>query len=463
MAAPKSILILGFGVNNAPLLPFWVARGARVTVADRRESTVVPAAGPVVWAVGPDYVEQALDHGPYDRVYLTPGIPPHRPEVARLAAGALLTCETDLFLTLCPAPVLGVTGSAGKTTTTTLLGAMLAQEGSRPVHVGGNIGRSLLGSLDAIQAGDWVAMELSSFQLQLVTRSPAGAAVLNLSPNHLDHHRDMGEYAAAKARIFQFQGPGDFLVTDAAPPSLMERVLAQHRGQRDTVSLTAPVEQGAYLDRRTMMWRPDRGGAAIPIQTLDHWMLPGRMNVHNALMAMTLALRAGAHPEAVAEALATFRGVPHRLELVAERDGIRYVNDSIATAPDRTLAALDAFADLSFAGRPRPLLLVAGGYDKHLDYGPLGRALAQRARMVALTGPTGPDIARAITAAAAPQAGPRLVGPLPFDEAVEAVLQAAEPGDVVLLSPASASYDAFRNFEERGQRFRTLVALHLGH
>ena len=461
MAAPKSVLILGFGVNNAPLLPFWAAHGARVTVADRRESVVVPAAGPVVWAVGPDYVEQALAHGPYDRVYLTPGIPPHSPEVARLAAGALVTCETDLFLALCPAPVLGVTGSAGKTTTTTLLGAMLAQDGSRPVHVGGNIGRSLLGSLEAIQAGDWVAMELSSFQLQLVTRSPAGAAVLNLSPNHLDHHRDMGEYAAAKARIFQFQGPGDFLVTDAVPPPLMEGVLAQHRGQRDTVSLTAPVERGAYLDGRAMMWRPDRGRAGIPIQTLDHWKLPGRMNVHNALMAMTLALRAGARPEAVAEALATFRGVPHRLELVAEHDGIRYVNDSIATAPDRTLAALEACADLSFAGRPRPLLLVAGGYDKHLDYGPLGRALAQRARMVALTGPTGLDIARAITAAAAPRAGPRLVGPLPFDEAVEAVLQAAEPGDVVLLSPASASYDAFRNFEERGQRFRTLVARHL--
>lgn len=461
MAAPGSILILGFGINNAPLLPYWADRGAQVTVADRRESVVDPAARSVVWAVGPSYVEQALAHGPYDRVYLTPGIPPHHPDVQRLAAGALLTCETDLFLAACPAPVLGITGSAGKTTTTTLLGAMLAEDGSRPVHVGGNIGRSLLASLDAIQPRDWVAMELSSFQLQLVTKSPAGAAVLNLAPNHLDHHRDMEEYASAKARIFRFQGPDDFLVTDAAPPPLMAGALAQYRGQRDTVSLTAPVERGAYLDGQAMMWRPEPGRAAIPIQTLDRWQLPGRMNVHNALVAMTLALRAGAQPEAVAAALATFRGVPHRLELVAEHDGIRYVNDSIATAPDRTLAALGALANLSLGGRPRPLVLVAGGYDKHLDYGPLGLALAQRARVVALTGPTGPAIARAITRAAAPGAGPRLVGPLPFDDAVEAALRAAEPGDIVLLSPASASYDAFRNFEERGQRFRSLVARHL--
>lgn len=460
MAAPGSILILGFGINNAPLLPYWAARGAQVTVADRNESVVDPAARSARWAVGPRYVEQALAHGPYDRVYLTPGIPPHHPDVQRLAAGAVLTCETDLFLAACPAPVLGITGSAGKTTTTTLLGAMLAEDGSRPVHVGGNIGRSLLATLDAIKPGDWVAMELSSFQLQLVTKSPAGAALLNLSPNHLDHHRGMGEYAAAKARIFQFQGPDDFLVTDAVPPPLMAGVLAHHRGQRDTVSLTASVERGAYLEGQTMMWRPEPGRAPLPIQTLDRWQLPGRMNVHNALVAMAMALRAGAEPDAVAAALASFRGVPHRLELVAEQGGIRYVNDSIATAPDRTLAALDALGDASVGGRS--LVLVAGGYDKHLDYAPLGRALAERARMVALTGPTGPDIARAIAAAAPPGAGPRLVGPLPFDDAVQAALQAAEPGDVVLLSPASASYDAFRNFEERGQRFRMLVGSHLG-
>ncbi|MDA8197835.1 MAG: UDP-N-acetylmuramoyl-L-alanine--D-glutamate ligase [Thermaerobacter sp.] len=462
MAAPENILILGFGINNAPLLPYWVARGARVTVADRNESVVDPAATAVRWTVGPSYVEQAQACGPYDRIYLTPGIPPHHPDVQRLAAGAVLTCETDLFLALCPAPVLGITGSAGKTTTTTLLGAMLAEDGRRPVHVGGNIGRSLFAIVEAIQPGDWVAMELSSFQLQLVTKSPAGAAVLNLSPNHLDHHRDMGEYAAAKARIFQFQSPDDFLVTDAVPPPLMAAALARHRGQRVTVSLTAPVEQGAYLEGGTMMWRPEPGRAALPIQTLDRWRLPGRMNVHNALVAMSLALRAGARPEAVAAALAAFRGVPHRLELVAEQGGIRYINDSIATAPDRTLAALDALGNASGGGRPRPLVLVAGGYDKHLDYGPLGRALAERARMVALTGPTGPDIARAISAAVAPGSGPRLLGPLPFDDAVQAALEAAEPGDIVLLSPASASYDAFRNFEERGQRFRTLVACHLG-
>lgn len=464
MAGPERILILGFGVNNAALVPHWLARGARVTVADRREAARDPNAGPVAWAVGPRYLEQARERGPYDRVYLTPGIPPHQPEVQRLAAGAVLTCETDLFLELCPAPVLGITGSAGKTTTTTLLGAMLAADGGRPVHVGGNIGRSLLADLGRISPTDWVALELSSFQLQLVSKSPAGAAVLNLSPNHLDHHRDMEEYAAAKARIFRFQHAGDFLVTDVAPPPLMASALAQHQGQRYFVSLRGPVAQGAYVAGRTMWWRPESGGAAIPIQTLDHWHLLGRMNVANALVAATMALKAGARPQAVAQALADFRGVPHRLELVAEQGGVRYINDSIATAPDRTLAALDALFgdDRPGAGPPPGLVLVAGGYDKHLDYGPLGQALARRARAVALTGPTGPAIAEAIAAAAGPDSAPAIMGPLPFDDAVTAALQAARPGDVVLLSPAAASYDAFRNFEERGQRFRSLVASHLG-
>ena len=462
MAARERILIVGFGVNNAALLPHWLARGARVTVADRREGVRDPEAGPVAWAVGPSYLDQARAHGPYDRVYLTPGIPPHQPDVQRLAAGSVLTCETDLFLELCPAPVLGITGSAGKTTTTTLLGTMLAADGSRPVHVGGNIGRSLLAELGRIGSTDWVVLELSSFQLQLVTQSPAGAAVLNLSPNHLDHHRDMEEYAASKARIFAFQRPEDFLVTDAAPPPLMAAALAQHRGQRYTVSQSGAVEQGAYVDGRTIWWRPEPAGAAIPIQTLDHWHLPGPMNVQNALVATAMALRAGARPEAVAAALAEFRGVPHRLELVAERRGVRYINDSIATAPDRTLAALDALGGGARPGAdqaPPGLVLVAGGYDKHLDYGLLGQALARCARVVALTGPTGPAIAEAIAAAGG---GPIVMGPLPFDDAVRAALQAARPGDVVLLSPAAASYDAFRNFEERGQRFRTLVASHLG-
>jgi UDP-N-acetylmuramoylalanine--D-glutamate ligase len=450
VGSDERILVLGFGVNNAALVPYWEQRGALVTVADRREEAQAPGHPHVRWVLGPDYVEEARRLGPYDRVYVTPGIPRGSDVVRRVADGAVVTCETDLFLEQCPAPVLGITGSAGKTTTTTLLGAMLSADGSRRVHVGGNIGRSLLGDLDQIGPGDWVVMELSSFQLELVNRSPHGAAVLNLSENHLDHHPDMADYAGAKARIFAFQEASDWLVTDQDPPPLMADALARHRGGRYTVSLDQAVERGAYAAKGQIWWRAERGQAPRPVQLLEHWRLPGRMNVHNALVATTMALAAGADIQAVGAALKAFRGVPHRLELVAEHGGVRFVNDSIATAPDRTMAALGALEG--------PLVLLAGGYDKHLDYGPVGRAMAARARVVVLSGPTAPAIRQAVEQAG----GARVVMARSFDDAVAAAIQAARPGDTVLLSPASASYDAFRNFEERGERFRSLVRAHVG-
>lgn len=444
------VLILGYGVNNRPLVPYWLSQGASVTVADQRATVAGSDAPGVRWALGPSYVDQAVRWGPYDRVYVTPGIPSHSEAVRRLArGGALVTCETDLFLEQCPAPVLGITGSAGKTTTTTLLGAMLAQDGSHPVYVGGNIGTSLRDQLGAMRPDDWVVMELSSFQLELVTRSPAGAALLNLSPNHLDHHRDMADYAAAKAHIFEFQHPDDWLVTDREPPALLAPALARHRGRRYFVATEGPVAQGAAIQDGWIAWRPEPESAWQRVLPLDRWHLPGRMNVHNALVATAMALVAGARVGAVAEALAAFHGVPHRLELVAEAGGIRYVNDSIATAPDRTLAALDAL--------PGSLVLVAGGYDKHLDYGELGRALAARARVVVLAGPTASAIARAMRQADPAGAGAAVVLAASFDDAVATAIAQARSGDTVLLSPASASYDAFANFEERGVRFRDLV------
>lgn len=444
------ILILGYGVNNRPLVPYWLSQGAQVTVADQRAAVAGADVPGVRWALGPTYVDQAARWGPYDRVYVTPGIPSHSEAVRRLAVGdALVTCETDLFLEECPAPVLGITGSAGKTTTTTLLGAMLAQDGGRPVYVGGNIGTSLRDRLGEMRRDDWVVMELSSFQLELVTHSPAGAALLNLSPNHLDHHRDMADYAAAKAHIFEFQGPDDWLVTDREPPALLTRALAHHRGRRYFVSTDGPVARGTAIQDGWIAWRPASESAWQPVLPLSEWHLPGRMNVHNALVATAMALLAGARIEAVAAALAAFQGVPHRLELVGEAGGIRYVNDSIATAPDRTLAALDAVSG--------SLVLVAGGYDKHLDYGALGRALAARARVVVLTGPTGPAIAAAMRHVDPAGTGATVVMAGSFDGAVAEAIARARPGDTVLLSPASASYDAFANFEERGARFRNLV------
>lgn len=443
MTAPRRVLVVGLGVNNRPLLPYFAERGVEVVAADRRPRADLDLEGlPArAWCTGPDYLREAIRLGPYDEVYLTPGMVKDGPEIQALTrAGARLRCETDLFLALCPAPVIGITGSAGKTTTTTLVGEMLRADGSRPVFVGGNIGVPLLPRLAEIRPEAWVVMELSSFQLELVERSPHGAALLNLAPNHLDIHGTLEAYVAAKARIFAFQGPEDWLVL----PDRLDAVEGRLGTLPSAVwrfSDRGPVARGTYLADGLFWWRAD--GRAEPFASRSSLRLKGAMNVRNALAASLVARLAGARPDAIRRALEEFRGVPHRLEPVGEVDGVQYVNDSIATAPDRTLAALEALDG--------PLVVIAGGYDKHLDYTELGRALARRARAVVLLGQTAEKIARAI----GPGTTVKRVADLA--EAVAAARTLARPGDTVLLSPASASYDQYRNFEERGEHFRALV------
>lgn len=442
----KRVLVVGLGVNNRPLLPYWLDRGSEVVAADRSPevaSDVMPDAR-VRWCVGPNYLQEARRLGPYDEVYLTPGMVKTQPDLALLRAdGAELTCETDLFLKECPAAVIGITGSAGKTTTTSIVGDILRRDGRRPVFVGGNIGVSLLPELDHMTPDSWVVMELSSFQLELVHRSPHGAALLNLSENHLDIHGDMASYTAAKRRIYEYQRPEDWLVVpDPLPPGI-DPEAEHHRGRRILFSDGHPVSRGTYVDSGWIWWCG--GGEPRRVLDLQRWRLPGAMNVRNALAATAIALSAGASLEAVSEGLAEFKGVPHRLELVAEVSGVRYINDSIATAPDRTLAALEAITG--------PLVVIAGGYDKHLDYTALGRALRSRAKAVVLVGQTADKLRQAL----GPNPSCVVTDAESFDAAFSSAVAMAAPGDTVLLSPGSASYDMFRNFEERGERFRVLV------
>jgi UDP-N-acetylmuramoylalanine--D-glutamate ligase len=440
----RPVLVVGVGINNRPLLRYFRERGVAVVAADRTPADrfAGPRDADVWWCLGPDYLEQACRLAPFSEVYLTPGMVKNQPGVEALVdADTRLTCETDLFLRSCPAPVIGITGSAGKTTTTTLLGAILRRDGGRPVHVGGNIGESLLPALPRIDPDSWVVMELSSFQLELTTVSPHGAAVLNLAPNHLDVHPSYEAYAEAKSHIFQHQSPSDWLVLPEPPPPLMEQALERHVGRRLSFQLGEPVARGAYARDGYIRWAG--GGAERIVMPIAEWRLPGRMNLLNACAATAMALSAGARIEAVRDAMADFEGVPHRLELVREMDGIRFINDSIATAPDRTLAALEAVDG--------PLLVILGGYDKHLDYTELGQALRGRVRVAIVMGQTGPAIARAIGQ------GPPVLEAGSLKEAVTLARNHARSGDTVLLSPASASYDMFRNFEERGEQFRTLV------
>lgn len=451
MAGPQRIAIVGLGVNNQPLVPFFLGRGDHVIVADRKPKVniehTLTAMGwdpGAVQVLGSDDYLANLAGMAVDQVYVTPGMPKDLPELAQMAAaGAKITCETDLFFELCPAPIIGITGSAGKTTTTTLVGLGLKQDGRRRLHVGGNIGTSLLPEVAQISRDDWVVMELSSFQLELVTKSPHGAAILNLSPNHLDVHRDFAAYRAAKARIWDFQSKNDWALIPM-DDSQLQTLFSGHQARPVRFSLTELPAVGTGIRNGWLVWQDENG--PVPVIETDKIQIPGRHNIANALAALAIHVMAGGDPQAMAKALASFTGVPHRLEKVREHDNIIYINDSIATAPDRTMAALVAIK--------APIVLIAGGYDKHLDYDGLGRAIGHSTvRAVIVLGQTAHKIADAVAA----HSTIPVVYVEDFDAAVDAARRRAKPGDVVLLSPASASYDMFLNFEQRGQRFREIV------
>jgi len=448
----QHIAVVGLGINNRPLVPFWLERHATVAVFDRRpeaeiwEDLAEFRHHPGLTVVGgPDYLRRLAEWPHLGQVYLTPGMPKTGPEIQQVTArGGHLTCETELFFETCHAPIIGITGSQGKTTTTTLVGEALKRDGRRPVWVGGNIGRSLLPELPRIKASDWVVMELSSFQLELVTRSPQGAAWLNLSPNHLDIHGSFDAYRQAKQHIIEYQTPDHWAVLPADDPAILPS-LRHYRGQPVYFSLDRALPHGSYLQDGQLWWAaPDR--PPYPVMAASAVRLLGRHNLANALAAIAIVAQAGGSLEALREVLSTFQGVPHRLEQVREVDGVLYINDSIATTPDRTVAALNALE--------RPIVLIAGGYDKHLEYDTLGQAVVQRhVRLVVALGQVRNKIQDAV----------RQFGEVPvvladtFEQAFHTAVQASRPGDIVLLSPAAASYDMFRNFEARGQRFRELV------
>lgn len=452
MASSELIGIVGLGVNNRPLVPFLLAEGHTLAVFDRRSQEDIEedlARMGVSQAVrvhgGPDYLRTLLD-SPVSQLYLTPGMKKFGPELDALKVrGVQFACETDLFMERCPAPVIGITGSAGKTTTTTLVGESLRRDGRRPVFVGGNIGQPLLPRLNDITADSWVVLELSSFQLDLVRRSPHGAALLNIQPNHLDVHRDFEDYQSAKANILRFQSKEDWAVL----PYGDERIHAladEGEGRHVFFSMNQEIPHGAFFQGGQLWWRGGNGGR--PVVAQEALKLIGRHNVANALAAIAIVASAGGDLKALAEVLESFSGVPHRLEVVREVDGVTYINDSIATAPDRTMAALSAIQ--------QPIVLILGGYDKKLDYDTLGEALrCSTVHTVVALGEIRATIERVVHA----YTDIEVISAGSFDEAVMRASQSAHVGDVVLLSPAAASYDMFTNFEARGQRFREMVGI----
>jgi UDP-N-acetylmuramoylalanine--D-glutamate ligase len=362
--------------------------------------------------------------------------PEHEPLQAARAKNIQLSSLVELFFALCPAPILGITGSAGKSTTTSLVGDIFAVAG-RDVFVGGNIGRPLLGQLERMSRSSWVVMELSSFQLEPLQVSPHIALVTNVTPNHLDRHPSMEAYWAAKGQILAHQSPSDWAVLNADDAWTLRY---RPRGRLLRFSLEGVVE-GAYLAGEHLMLLGE------PLLDVADVQLRGRHNLANVLAAAAVAHAAGIDRESMRAGIRAFQGVAHRLQTVAERDGVLFIDDSIATAPERSIAALQAYDE--------PLVLIAGGRDKHLPMEAWAGLIAKRVKHVVLLGEMG-DLVEAAVRAANPRYT-ALSRAATMDEAVAQAARVSRSGDVVLLSPGGTSYDMYQDFEERGRDFARAV------
>jgi len=440
----KRLLILGLARQGKALARFAVEAGAQVTISDLRSPEKLAEILAdlrdldIAYVLG-EHPMSLLDKT--DMLAISGGVPADAPLVqAARARGVQITNDSQEFMKRAPTAVIGITGSAGKTTTTALTGIM-GQVAGRRTWVGGNIGRPLIADLHKMQPDDMVVQELSSFQLEIWTQSPHVAAVLNITPNHLDRHKTMAAYADAKANILRYQSAADVAVLsndDLGAMSLTDVV----QGRLRTFSLRGVVEDGAFV-RDGQIWL--RNGHETAVCPLTDIQLRGQHNVLNVLAAVTLADSVGIPADAMRQAIRTFRGVEHRLELVRVRHGVRYVNDSIATAPERALAALASFNE--------PLILLAGGRDKDMQWDEWTRQVAQRVKHVVLFGALAEMLEKRL-AQAGYESMTRVEG---LETAVSTAAAIAQPGDVVLLSPGGTSFDAFDDFAQRGERFRALV------
>lgn len=444
----KTVAVIGIGVSNTPLLELLLAEGIRVTACDKRSREQMGEQAEHLEQLGcelhlgADYLKD-LDA---DVIFRTPGLRPDVPEIAACVdRGAVLTSEMEVFFEVCPCTIIAVTGSDGKTTTTTIIAELLKAAGKR-VWVGGNIGHPLLCEADGMLATDYAVLELSSFQLMTMKHSPHIAVVTNLAPNHLDVHRDMAEYVAAKENIFRHQSGEDVAVFNADNDITAEQ---SHRapGRARLFSRQDEVADGVFLRGEDIVCRS--GGHERVIMTTGDIKIPGVHNVEN-YMAAIAAVDGLVPDEVIRDFAREFGGVEHRIELVRTYRGVRYYNDSIASSPSRTIAGLRSFRE--------KVILIAGGYDKHIPFDVLGPEIVEHVKLLVLCGATADKIRAAVENAPGYEPGkPEILDVTPFTAAVEAARDRAQPGDVVTLSPACAAFDQFKNFAERGKFFKSIV------
>lgn len=470
----KTVSVIGLGVSNTPVIDFLLSCGAKVIGRDRKTADALGDLAAaltdkgVTLRLGEDYLADIRE----DVIFKAPGIRPDLPEfLDAQARGCALTSEMEVFLALCPAPVFAVTGSDGKTTTTTLIYTMLSAQAkkdasTKKVYVGGNIGKPLLPEIESITEDDVVVLELSSFQLQALKTGrqlqpwPHAACITNVTPNHLNWHTDMAEYTDAKTEIFANQARGGRLVLNYE--NELTRAMAKDAAGHVTYfssvhDLTACLSADAQHHADAVIFEKngeivitsDAEEEPFPILAVADILLPGRHNVENYMTAIA-AVRGYVDPDTITEVAKTFGGVEHRQEFVCERGGVKYYNSSIDSSPTRTIAALRAFR--------QKLIVILGGADKGVPFDSLAKPLSEHAKAVILTGAARDKIADALKQSPEFTAGSIPVYNIPnFTDAIDAARDAAEPGDIVILSPACTSFDAFPNFEVRGNTFKNHV------
>ena len=446
----KQVAVIGIGVSNIPLIKLFLKKGIAVTACDKCEREAydnqpllleLEALGATLH-MGAGY----LDDLTQDVIFRSPGI---RPDILAFeqakANGAVITSEMEVFFHVCPCKTIAVTGSDGKTTTTTIIAKLLEAAGYH-VHLGGNIGRPLLPDIESIQPDDLAVLELSSFQLMTMDTSADIAVVTNLAPNHLDIHKGMEEYIAAKKNIFLYQNAQQKVVLNR-DNDITYSFVPEAKGQVTLFSRQTPLDEGIALENGVICVKKD--GNTRKVLPVADILLPGVHNIENYEAAIG-AVDGLVPDETIRKFAATFGGVEHRSELVRELHGVKYYNDSIASSPSRTMAGLRSFS--------QKVILIAGGYDKHIPYDVLGSDLVAHVKAMVLTGATAPKIQ-----AAAEQAPGYDAQALPictiddFADAVHKAVSLAQPGDIVILSPASASFDKFKNFMVRGDTFKDLI------
>lgn len=442
--AGKNITVIGIGISNLPLIKYLVSLGANVTACDRRSAedlgenyTELEKLG-VKFNLGDGYLNNLSG----DMIFKTPGMRYDVPELLKAKQnGSIVTSEMEVFFEVCPSHIIAVTGSDGKTTTTTLIHKMMTDAGYK-TWLGGNIGNPLLTDTEKMKENDWVILELSSFQLHTMRKSPEIAVITNISPNHLDMHKDYKEYIDAKKNIMLYQNEGDTLIVNA------DNQVTADIGKSASGAVKYFSRNGmadVYLDGNIIK----RG--IVEILNIKDIKIPGMHNVEN-YMAAIAAVSGLVSKDVIVNVAKTFGGVEHRIELVRTLDGVKYYNSSIDSSPNRTINTLRVF--------PNKVIMIAGGKDKGIPYDEIGPALAEHVKVLILIGATSDKIQEALDAEINKTGNGKdieVIRATSYEDAVNTARSKAHDGDVVLLSPASTSFDMFRNFEERGNLFKKIV------